>query len=290
MGHGITPLLLLLVTAPAGAQYGGSRSSTPAATTLIRPADTFRQSSAAYSTRNAILDQWRKEREERERKQRGEEPAPAKDPAGSSFRIPQGRTSIKPDTPQASQGSVFPQFHPRQAAPTVTAEPPAAGTAPDGATLAPAAPVPPPPRANPAPPAGLQGVKIRPIEEGVPSRFQIVAAQQQRLARQALEALAASPEPVDELGMVRRVLEAMGSRAPGSSEELVRAGFPVPPRSLEPGDLLFFELGAGRQRTRHVGVYYGEGSFSYATRQGVRTAALEEPRWSQRLVEARRLR
>lgn len=62
----------------------------------------------------------------------------------------------------------------------------------------------------------------------------------------------------------------------------------VPKReTLLPGDLLFFSIGA--QKSRHVGIYAGDGIFIHAPSSGkqVSRASLENPFWSKRLFAVR---
>ena len=58
-------------------------------------------------------------------------------------------------------------------------------------------------------------------------------------------------------------------------------------RNLLPGDLLFFNIGI--RKTRHVGIYEGDGIFIHAPSSGKRVsrASLENPYWGSRLVAAK---
>ena len=58
-------------------------------------------------------------------------------------------------------------------------------------------------------------------------------------------------------------------------------------RGLLPGDLLFFEI--DWQKSRHVGIYEGDGVFIHAPSSGKRVsrASLENPFWGERLVASR---
>jgi hypothetical protein len=283
-------------SARAGTSYGtsygsgtGTQSSGPSGA-LIRSASSFRDSSPAYSARNKIVEGWKREREAKSAKKSGE--APPADAEGSSFRIPQG----SPLTPRVRstagpEAKVFPEFR--------AAPPAAAQEAAEAGAAAPAAPPPgalparvpataPPPRT--VTPVGLRAIKLIPVEEGAPSRFDVLAARERLLAQRALDELANRTQPIEEIEMVRHVLRALGAPVPATREQLVSLGFPVAEENLETGDLVFFQLGKGARRSRHVGIYAGEGTFSYATRSGVKTGELQDPRWSESFEGARRIR
>lgn len=55
-------------------------------------------------------------------------------------------------------------------------------------------------------------------------------------------------------------------------------------RTLLPGDLLFFEI--DWQKSRHVGIYEGDGTFIHAPSSGKRVsrASLRNPYWNSRLI------
>jgi cell wall-associated NlpC family hydrolase len=58
-------------------------------------------------------------------------------------------------------------------------------------------------------------------------------------------------------------------------------------RGLLPGDLLFFEI--DWQKSRHVGIYEGDGVFIHAPSSGKRVsrASLDNPFWGKRLIATR---
>ena len=90
-------------------------------------------------------------------------------------------------------------------------------------------------------------------------------------------------------GLVSRVLQAHGIRAPHSSAALFKMGTPVSVKELRAGDLLFF-VTRGR-RVSHVGLYIGEGKFVHASSRsgGVITSSLSESYYAKRYVGARRM-
>lgn len=98
-----------------------------------------------------------------------------------------------------------------------------------------------------------------------------------------------SSRGMDCSGLVSRVLNAHGIRAPHSSAALFKMGRPVAFKDLRPGDLLFFAT-RGR-RVSHVGLYMGNGKFVHASSRsgGVITSSLSEPYYAKRYVGARRL-
>lgn len=75
---------------------------------------------------------------------------------------------------------------------------------------------------------------------------------------------------------------------PRTTEAQVDHGYAVLPGELEPGDLVFFKTG---WRTRHVGVYIGQGQFVHAsTSMGVTRSSLYNDYWRDTYWQARRLR
>lgn len=87
---------------------------------------------------------------------------------------------------------------------------------------------------------------------------------------------------------VQRVFQVNGIRLPRSTAEQARAGIPVEPGELRPGDLLFFTT--YRPGPSHVGIYLGKGRFVHASeRTGVTVSRMDEPYWQRRFLFARRL-
>lgn len=115
------------------------------------------------------------------------------------------------------------------------------------------------------------------------------ALQAETNVRRAVRETSEARGVVTEFELVREVLTRTGSRPPATREELAEAGYQVPRSDLRAGDLLFFELGDGPAASRHVGIFYGNGRFAYASRRGVRLGDLDEPRFRESLVQARRI-
>jgi cell wall-associated NlpC family hydrolase len=90
-------------------------------------------------------------------------------------------------------------------------------------------------------------------------------------------------------GLVARVLQTHGIRAPHNSAALYKLGKPVTKKSLKPGDLVFFRT-RGRGIS-HVGIYTGNGYFVHAStgRRKVCTDTLRTGYYARRYVGARRL-
>jgi hypothetical protein len=72
-----------------------------------------------------------------------------------------------------------------------------------------------------------------------------------------------SSRGMDCSGLVSRVLQAHGIRAPHQSGLLFRMGTPVGLNELQAGDLLFFRT--RRRGIGHVGMYLGNGKFIHAS-------------------------
>lgn len=89
-------------------------------------------------------------------------------------------------------------------------------------------------------------------------------------------------------GMVSYVFNnAAGIRLSGSAADIARAGRPVAPADMRPGDLVFFNT-LNRSHS-HVGIYVGDGRFVHAPSSGgrVRTDDLTEAWFASRFEEAR---
>ena len=96
-----------------------------------------------------------------------------------------------------------------------------------------------------------------------------------------------SPHGFDCSGLVQYTHRQAGIDVPRTTgSQLAQARIPER-RYLLPGDLLFFHIDV--QKSRHVGIYEGDGVFIHAPSSGkqVSRASLENPFWSRRLVATR---
>lgn len=98
-----------------------------------------------------------------------------------------------------------------------------------------------------------------------------------------------SSRGMDCSGLVARVLQAHGMRAPHNSRALFRLGKPVSRAELKPDDLVFFSTRG--QGVSHVGIYLGEGKFVHASSGGgrVQVSSLDSGYYARRFVGARRI-
>lgn len=79
----------------------------------------------------------------------------------------------------------------------------------------------------------------------------------------------------------------LGLAIPRTTKHLAKVGHPVTPHQLNAGDLVFFNTGF---KTRHVGIYVGNGAFLHAsTSSGVTVSSLESDYWRERFTHARRI-
>ena len=99
----------------------------------------------------------------------------------------------------------------------------------------------------------------------------------------------ADPHGFDCSGLVYFSFRSAGKDVPRGIAELYAAAQPVEFKAGRPGDLVFFRLDG--PRLSHVGIYLGDGLFVHAPSTGKRVgiASLDQPFWSQRFVELRRL-
>ena len=78
-----------------------------------------------------------------------------------------------------------------------------------------------------------------------------------------------------------------GADVPRTTIQQAKAGSGVRRQALKPGDLIFFRP---TRKTRHVGVYLGEGEFAHASSSlGVTVSRLDQPYWRRIYWRARRL-
>ena len=78
-----------------------------------------------------------------------------------------------------------------------------------------------------------------------------------------------------------------GADVPRTTIQQAKAGAGVRRGALQPGDLVFFRP---TRKTRHVGVYLGEGEFAHASSSaGVTVSRLDQPYWQRIYWRARRL-
>ena len=89
-------------------------------------------------------------------------------------------------------------------------------------------------------------------------------------------------------GLAMTVYRLNGITLPRSIGEQIKAGRPVGPDALEPGDLVFFSA-RSRGAASHVGIYIGGGRFIHAPGRGktIRTEAMSAAYFAARFVEAR---
>ena len=97
-----------------------------------------------------------------------------------------------------------------------------------------------------------------------------------------------SPKGVDCSGFVYLTfLSQLDMKVPRTTSALLEEGKPVARNELAVGDLVFFRTGPG---DRHVGIYMGGDEFMHASvSNGVMQSSLNNPYWSQRYWQARRL-
>lgn len=91
-------------------------------------------------------------------------------------------------------------------------------------------------------------------------------------------------------GLVWRVYrQAAGLRLPRDTYGISRKGVAIPPRELQPGDLVFFNT--MKRPYSHVGIYLGENRFVHAPSSGgsVGVARISDRYWRQRFDGARRV-
>jgi cell wall-associated NlpC family hydrolase len=73
-------------------------------------------------------------------------------------------------------------------------------------------------------------------------------------------------------------LHRFGIRLPRTTGGQAAIGTPVSRNQLRPGDLVFFKTA---WKTRHVGIYFGNGQFVHAsTSNGVMASSLDNPYWT----------
>ena len=99
-----------------------------------------------------------------------------------------------------------------------------------------------------------------------------------------------SSRGMDCSGLVSRVLQSHGIRAPHQSSLLFKMGVPVGLNELQAGDLLFFRT--RRRGIGHVGMYLGDGKFIHASSGAGRVVVtpVNDAHYMAMYVGARRIR
>ena len=102
-------------------------------------------------------------------------------------------------------------------------------------------------------------------------------------------AAGADPSGFDCSGLVQYVFWQHGVAMPRTVAEQFRAGRQVGDDRIQPGDLVFFRIGAGI--VSHVGIAVGGGQFVHAPKERgtVRVESLAAPYWATRYAGARRM-
>ncbi len=122
------------------------------------------------------------------------------------------------------------------------------------------------------------------------------AADRERLLRMEAERWAGAPyrlggtdaRGIDCSALVQTIyLQAFGADLPRTTERQVLVGDAIPRAELVTGDLVFFRP---TKRTRHVGIYLGNGEFLHVSRSmGVAVSSLSDAYWSARYWTTRRV-
>ena len=99
----------------------------------------------------------------------------------------------------------------------------------------------------------------------------------------------ATPKGFDCSGLVQYAYSRAGKRVPRTTGQLWAQLQPIPPRDLQPGDVLFFRI---EGKMSHVGLYLGDARFVHAPSTGrtVSVALLDAPFYRASLIRAGRPR
>ena len=122
--------------------------------------------------------------------------------------------------------------------------------------------------------------------EASPARHEVVRIAEQMIGTPYRYG-GSAPNGFDCSGLVQYTHRQVGIDVPRTTgSQLAQARIPER-QHLLPGDLLFFHIDV--QKSRHVGIYEGDGVFIHAPSSGkhVSRASLENPFWSRRLVATR---
>lgn len=97
-----------------------------------------------------------------------------------------------------------------------------------------------------------------------------------------------SKDGIDCSGFIHQTfLSLFDIRLPRRSIMQGEVGYDISTDLLQPGDLVFFKMGAS---ANHVGIYIDDGEFVHAsTSQGVTKSSLNDPYWRRRFWKARRV-
>lgn len=133
--------------------------------------------------------------------------------------------------------------------------------------------------------AGCVTPRLLPPQRAEPGRAAVVETAQRMLGI-PYRAGGASPRGFDCSGLVRYSFGKVGIPVPRTAAEQFARARPVKQRALQPGDLVFFNIGG--RRISHVGIYVGERRFVHAPSIGKQVSidSLDNPYWRRRMVGA----
>lgn len=136
----------------------------------------------------------------------------------------------------------------------------------------------------------LAGCATRPVdtmpERAEPGGRNTVVRVAQRMLGAPYRPGGASPRGFDCSGLVRYSFNQAGIEVPRTAAEQFSRAHSIGKRDLQPGDLLFFNIGG--RRISHVGIYVGQRQFVHAPSSGkqVSLESLDHPYWRRRMVGA----
>ena len=137
-----------------------------------------------------------------------------------------------------------------------------------------------------APVKGLQHTEGSGLYEVSPTRHEVVRTAEQLIGTPYRYG-GNDPDGFDCSGLVQYTHRRAGIDVPRTTAQQLAEARIAGPEFLMPGDLLFFRIEA--QKSRHVGIYEGDGVFIHAPSSGkqVSRASLENPYWNSRLFATR---
>jgi cell wall-associated NlpC family hydrolase len=140
-----------------------------------------------------------------------------------------------------------------------------------------------PPRVATPAPSAVPAVAVPPPRSAREVFVETALAQQGTPYRYGGE----DPGGFDCSGLVDYAARRAGIRVPRTAAEQFRAGSPVAPDALQPGDLVFMKL----KRELHVGIVVAPGQFVHAPSSGghVRVDRLDAPPYSKTFRGVRRI-
>ncbi len=122
--------------------------------------------------------------------------------------------------------------------------------------------------------------------DAIPSARKAVVQTAQNMIGRPYRYGGSGPRAFDCSGLVYFSFSRAGIDVPRTAHQQFNSSRQIHSRKLQPGDLVFFDVGG--RKISHVGIYVGAGDFVHAPSSGKRVSveSLDNPYWRDRIIGA----